>query len=88
MGIEGMHANSNRGTAQPESREQRRKRLHREAAEDVKHYAAALRDAKERYRAYDASMAEMQQPQGQIEEERSSDEVDAADQSVSLTQNT
>ena len=46
-----------RGTAQPEDPEEKRRRLHREAAEDVKHHAAALRDAKARYREYDRVMS-------------------------------
>lgn len=60
-----MYRNQYRGCAQPqqdlsrhETREETRRRLHREAAQDVKHYAAALREAKARYRDYDATMAE------------------------------
>lgn len=47
-----------RGTAQPEDPEEKRRRLHREAAEAVKHHAAALRDAKARYHEYDMAMTE------------------------------
>jgi hypothetical protein len=60
--------------SKPESPEERKRRLHREAAEDVKRYASALREAKERYAAYDPGNLE-----SQIEEAEQSeaDEVEA-----------
>jgi hypothetical protein len=66
--IDGTHYNTLRGTTQPETAEQKRKRLHREAADDVKQYARALKEAKERYHAYDAPMDEQSQTPRQIEE--------------------
>ncbi len=53
-----INHNTRRGTARPETAEEKRRRLHREAADDVKAYARALKEAKQRYRDYDASMAE------------------------------
>jgi hypothetical protein len=71
----------NRGIAQPlnqfprsESAEDRKRRLHREAAEDVKRYKAALREAKERYAAYDPGNLESQLEEA---EQSEADEVDA-----------
>ena len=61
------YGNQYRGYAQParraetvrsETPEEKRRRLHREAAEAVKRHAAALREAKARYHEYDAAMAE------------------------------
>ncbi len=72
--IQATHYNNYRGFAQPEQKrrpetaEERRRRLHRKAAADVKAYAAALREAKERYQAYDVSMAEEQPTQRPDEE--------------------
>ncbi len=45
-----------RGTTQPETADEKRRRLHREAADAVKHHKAALRDAKARYLEYDRAM--------------------------------
>lgn len=57
-----------RGIAQPERRqdrhetdEEKRRRLHREAAEAVKRHAAALREAKALYQEYDRAMSEASQ---------------------------
>lgn len=52
----GIH--SYRGYVQLEPAEDRRRRLHREAAEDVKRLSAALKEAKARYAAYDRAMEE------------------------------
>lgn len=41
-----------------ETRDETRRRLHRETWEVGKHYAAALREAKARYQDYDATMTE------------------------------
>jgi len=59
-----MYRNQHRGHTQPqrqdrhETDEEKRRRLHREAAEAVKRHAAALREAKARYHEYDMAMAE------------------------------
>lgn len=58
--MDGTHYSNHRGIAQPETAEEKRRRLHREAAEEVKELAAALKEAKERYIAYDPSNLESQ----------------------------
>jgi hypothetical protein len=48
-----VHTGYHRGTMQPETKDQERKRLHREATARLKEAHAAFKEAKARYLQYD-----------------------------------
>lgn len=58
-----------RGIAQPETEEEKRRRLHREAAADVKYYKEALKESKAAYQKYDQDMSEASQEPHETDED-------------------